>query len=312
MGAHGGGEPGAPERAAAKRDGRPRHGHRRFAPSELRRNPETTLRGLDRPKEVLAPPQGGDIQPRVVVHGHAVLVVMPVLVPEQASPGLLRLIGTPTALITAEPQTLPALDGVVAELHHHEGAASLPGLLIDVVHAALKCGGPVYLSLRRSIDALADAIEERPLEVPADSLLTARRRVEALSMLWEDQSYCCLELQRRLSRISGFDATRERLRDLVSDADRGMKLFPRMEARLYELREHYESSLQQQTNRRLNLLAILSAIYMPATLIAGLYGVNFKRMPITDVENGYFIVMALMVVIVAAHFWYFSRRGWFK
>jgi len=273
---------------------------------------EAALRGLDLPGDVLAIPPTGDIQPRVAVHAGIVLVTMPVFVPEQARPGVLRLIGTPTALITVESKSLPVFDEVVAELHHHKDAASLPGLFVDVVQAAIKGVGPVYLALRRSIDALADAIDERPLEVSSEALLTTRRRFEALSMLWEDQGYCCLELQRRLARLPGFDATREQLRDLVADSDRGMRLLPRIEARLYEIREHYENSLTQQTNRRLNMLAILSAVYMPATLIAGIYGMNLRGIPISDVPYGYAIVMAVMVAVVAAHFWYFSRRGWFR
>ena len=77
---------------------------------------EPGLRVLDLPDEFLETPRGGDTQPRVVVHGRLVLVTMPVLVPQEAGVGLLRLIITPTALITVEEKTLPPIDGVAAEL----------------------------------------------------------------------------------------------------------------------------------------------------------------------------------------------------
>jgi hypothetical protein len=108
------------------------------------------------------------------------------------------------------------------------------------------------------------------------------------------QSDCLIELQWRLSRISEFGGVRERMRDLVSDGDRRMKLVPRMEARLYELRAHDEHALQEQTNRRLNLL------------------MNFEHIPITEIRYGYLIVMSMMVAVVDGQFLYFSRRGWFK
>jgi magnesium transporter len=105
---------------------------------------------------------------------------------------------------------------------------------------------------------------------------------------------------------------RDRLSDLVSNSDRRLRLMVRMENRVRDLRQHHLHSLQETTSRRLNVLAILSAIYMPATLIAGIYGMNFENIPITEVPYGYFIVMLFMVAVVLGQFWYFYRRGWFK
>ena len=85
-----------------------------------------------------------------------------------------------------------------------------------------------------------------------------------------------------------------------------------MESRLRDLRQHQQQFLQESTNRRLNMLAILSSIYMPATLIAGIYGMNFDHIPITTLSHGYFVVMGFMAIVVLGHFWYFYRRGWFK
>jgi magnesium transporter len=85
-----------------------------------------------------------------------------------------------------------------------------------------------------------------------------------------------------------------------------------MESRLRDLRQHQLQCLQESTNRRLNVLTILSAVYLPATLIAGIYGMNFDNIPITQVPFGYFLVLAIMVAVVAGQLWYFRRRGWFR
>jgi Mg2+ and Co2+ transporter CorA len=274
---------------------------------------EAGLRALDLPEDFLKTPPGNETQSRVVVYGAMALVVIPVLHPGETRAGVLRLILMPTTLITVEEKGTPAIDGVVAELHQRTGTASpLPELLVDVLEAAGSGAVPVYMSLRRNLDELAQMIENRPQDAPADALLAMKRRVAALSTLWEDQLYCRSELQSRLARISGYDRTRERLRELVSDADRSLTLLTRMEVRLRELREHLQQSLQEQTTRRLNVLAILSSIYMPATLIAGIYGMNFADIPITEIPYGYFIVISIMAVVVVGQFWYFTRRGWFK
>ena len=60
------------------------------------------------------------------------------------------------------------------------------------------------------------------------------------------------------------------------------------------------------------MLAILSAICLPAALIAGICGMNFERIPITRLPYGYFVVMSIMLLVVLGQLWYFYRRGWFK
>ena len=73
-----------------------------------------------------------------------------------------------------------------------------------------------------------------------------------------------------------------------------------------------EPCLQESTNRRLNILALLSAMYLPPTLIAGIYGMNLQGIPMTKLSHGYFIVIVFMAAVVLGHFWFFYRRGWFK
>lgn len=121
-----------------------------------------------------------------------------------------------------------------------------------------------------------------------------------------------MELQHHHTQFALSDTSREVLRDLIPDADRGLKLLAQMESRLRDLRQHQQQCLQESTNRRLKMLAILSSVYMLATLIAGIYGMNFEHIPITHLRYGYLLVMLFMATVVLGHFWFFYRRGWFK
>ena len=66
----------------------------------------------------------------------------------------------------------------------------------------------------------------------------------------------------------------------------------------------------QRLNEIMKLLTILSAIFIPLTFIAGIYGMNFKYMPELETRNGYFITWGVMIVIAVALIVYFKRRGW--
>ncbi|MCA9457950.1 MAG: hypothetical protein KC587_14890, partial [Nitrospira sp.] len=85
----------------------------------------------------------------------------------------------------------------------------------------------------------------------------------------------------------------------------------RLEGRLNGLSQHYNLSLQNSTNNRLRILTVISAIFMPLTLIAGIYGMNFPNMPELQIPYGYFILLGLMAVIGGGLGIFFYVRGWF-
>jgi magnesium transporter len=68
--------------------------------------------------------------------------------------------------------------------------------------------------------------------------------------------------------------------------------------------------VSNKTNEIMKTLAVLSAIILPLSLIAGIYGMNFEQMPELKSRYGYFITlggMALISVVLIVYFW---RRGW--
>lgn len=65
-----------------------------------------------------------------------------------------------------------------------------------------------------------------------------------------------------------------------------------------------------RTNDVMKTLAVLSAIILPLSLIAGIYGMNFENMPELKTERGYFMTLGGMVLITIALLVYFWQRGW--
>ena len=57
-------------------------------------------------------------------------------------------------------------------------------------------------------------------------------------------------------------------------------------------------------------LLYASVALLPPTLIASIYGMNFKAIPELTWDYGYPFAIALMLVSVAAPFIYFRRKGW--
>ena len=65
-------------------------------------------------------------------------------------------------------------------------------------------------------------------------------------------------------------------------------------------------------NKIIKIFSVASVALLPPTLIASIYGMNFKAMPELDWGYGYPFAIALMVASVAAPFIYFRRKGWLR
>ena len=85
----------------------------------------------------------------------------------------------------------------------------------------------------------------------------------------------------------------------------------RLEAHMQDLHQHYVLRLQEATNHRLRILTIMSAMFMPLTLIAGIYGMNFEHMPELAYPAAYPIVLGAMLAIAVLLLAFFYLKGWF-
>ncbi len=70
------------------------------------------------------------------------------------------------------------------------------------------------------------------------------------------------------------------------------------------------SIVANKTNDVMKTLAVLSAIILPLSLIAGIYGMNFEYMPELKTQHGYFLTLAFMLIVTVGLLFYFWRRGW--
>jgi magnesium transporter len=74
----------------------------------------------------------------------------------------------------------------------------------------------------------------------------------------------------------------------------------------------YAASVANRMNQVMKTLTILTSIFAPLTLIAGIYGMNFSHMPELQLRNGYYIALLLMVLVAVLQSLWLWRRGWFQ
>ena len=91
-----------------------------------------------------------------------------------------------------------------------------------------------------------------------------------------------------------------RLRDIVN----GQREY------VMQLRDLMQSQLDVRQNRIMTLLTVVTSIFLPLTLIAGWYGMNFRYMPELEWRYSYPVVVAISIAIVVACLIWFKRKKW--
>jgi magnesium transporter len=65
-----------------------------------------------------------------------------------------------------------------------------------------------------------------------------------------------------------------------------------------------------EQNSIIKIFSIAAVVFLPPTLVASMYGMNFEHMPELHLEFGYPLALGLMLVSAVLPVWFFRRRGW--
>ncbi len=97
---------------------------------------------------------------------------------------------------------------------------------------------------------------------------------------------------------------------IVDDVRRLLDHADRLLERITLLTQFHYMVLSDKVNSVVQKLTIISAIFLPLTLIASIYGMNFKYMPELNHPLAYPVVLAVMLIIAIGQLAYFRKKKW--
>ena len=187
-----------------------------------------------------------------------------------------------------------------------------------------------YLELRQPLTAQLDRWQRLLLDPRRPfqdwlALLEARGELRKLEHLCEEQLDAIQEWRdERLDQTRadpgrpgiahppGFvgiaDPLRVRTGDLIEHVHRVLNHTRRLEASLESAVQLHFSSTAHRTNEIMRTLTTLTAVFMPLTLITGIFGMNFEVIPGTRAPAGFWWAVATMALIAAVMLAYFRAR----
>ena len=80
---------------------------------------------------------------------------------------------------------------------------------------------------------------------------------------------------------------------------------------MMSLQDMYLNNVNLKMNEVMKVIAIVTCLMAPATVIGGIFGMNFDQMPALHNKYGFFIAVGLMLLVPLWMLWGFKRRGWF-
>jgi magnesium transporter len=115
-------------------------------------------------------------------------------------------------------------------------------------------------------------------------------------------------MRSRMLNAEQFEEARQILRDIESLDNHTAFLFDKINF----LMDATVGFININQNKIIKIFSVASVALLPPTLIASIYGMNFKFMPELDWQMGYPYAIALMLASALVPMWYFRKRGWLK
>ncbi len=190
----------------------------------------------------------------------------------------------------------------------NRGAAFLAHALMDIVVDDFQ---PVV----EAIDAQVELLEERVIDTPSretlQRILQMKRVTQRLRRTIAPQRDVVNRFSRgEYPRVIAADALMY-FRDIYDHTVRVHETIESVRDLAESALSTYLSSVNNRINEVMRTLAVVTVIFLPLTLIAGIYGTNFANVPEYQTRFGYAAMLTAMVLIVVALLGWFRWRKWF-
>lgn len=250
-------------------------------------------------RECLSP----DIHPRVQEFGDHLFMVANICTGNRVSE--LNIFLGKDFLISIHTQAIPALAPPTGERYSPNPALLLHWILdraVDSFYAPLE-------SIASQLEDLEEIILSSPSREKLGRLFELRRSLLRLrrSIVGQEQM---LRQSVSLEALTGDKRLRSLFADVHNHAVRTAERVNSIRDLLSLATETYLTAAANRTGEVTRLLASVATIFLPLTLIAGIYGMNFDHLPGMNTSWGHYAVIFTMISIGAITYFFFRKREW--
>lgn len=238
---------------------------------------------------------------------------------------------TPQVLITVREQGNKEVESYIQRMEtvlsrpieEHNKPRKLPATPLDLTLRLLNNMVDGYLDLRVPLTRRVEFWQQELLQghrrfTKWHQLLQENMAFQQVENLCEEQIETLQELRDEIvdnySHLKGKKRSEKqdimlvRVDDVTSHIERIQKHTIRLRNAVQAAIDLHFSAIANQTNENMRILAIITAIFAPLTLLTGVYGMNFEFIPGLKSPTGFWIMLGIMLMTTLILLYYFYRR----
>ena len=170
-----------------------------------------------------------------------------------------------------------------------------------------------YFSVLEQIGERTEQLEDDLLQSPGPGTLQTLHQLKRESMVLRRAVWPLREMLNQLTRSEGGlfqPATLPYLRDIYDHTVHVIESLEAIRDLISGMLDIYLSSVSNRLNQEVRALTVVAIIFMPSTLITGIFGMNFRSMPLLENNLGFYVAIGLMGTIASSLGLVFWRRRW--
>ncbi len=170
-----------------------------------------------------------------------------------------------------------------------------------------------YFSVLEDVGDASEAIEEKLLSRPSNTELQDIYQLKSVCVELRRAVWPLREVINNLIRNENNffkESTLPYLRDVYDHTVNFIESLESIRDSLSSMMDIYMASMSNRVNLELRALTVVTMLFMPATLISGIFGMNFERMPWLKDADGFWWAIGLMAMIASIMVLIFWRRQW--
>lgn len=186
---------------------------------------------------------------------------------------------------------------------------SMERFLYDLLECSISRDLAMLDEMEQSLNKMEERIAEEQSELFPPEMNQIRGDLLDLRIHYEQ----LIDLSQELEENENNFFREERLRYFHMFTERTIRLqllVSGMREYVMQLKDLIQTSIDVRQNRIMTVLTVITSIFLPLTLIAGWYGMNFKYMPELEWEFGYPMVIIISIVIVVVSLIFFRKKKW--
>ena len=187
-------------------------------------------------------------------------------------------------------------------------------VLLDLYATDVEYSADALEGIYQNLEDVSHSVLQKDIsDQDAAELLNAMAREEDLNgrirrNMMDTRRAVSFMMRGRLLNADQFDDARQILRDIESLDGHTAFLFDKINF----LMDATVGFININQNKIIKIFSVASVAFLPPTLIASIYGMNFRWLPELDWSWGYPFALLLMLASAITPFWYFRYRGWLK